>query len=161
MNLAICDDWTEIAEHFENLSATRIQSVFQKFVYWMSELMDKTILFMIDEYEYLFKYALDTTSGFMKMRTMSSDTLSDGSRPFCFWLTGSTSWEQLISEVPGSGEANTVNGEECVTPISKEAFCDMWLNECNLIEDEEKKRLLINPSFLSSFRTTKSLKFLS
>ena len=85
-----CDDWTEIAEKLESLSSTRIQSVFQRLVYWLSELLDRTILFMIDEYEYLFKFALDSTSGFMKLRTMSSDTLPNGSRPFCFWLTGAT-----------------------------------------------------------------------
>lgn len=58
----------------------------------------------------------------MKLRTMSSDTLPNGLRPFCFWLTGATPWDQLISEVPGSGEANTISGYEYVTPITKEAF---------------------------------------
>lgn len=144
VNIVPCDDWSEIAEQLEELSSSRIQSLFQKFVYWLSELIDKTILFMIDEYEYLFKYALDTTSGFMKMRTMSSDTLPNGFRPFCFWLTGSTPWDQLISEVPGSGEANTVNGEEYVTPISSESFREMWLYECNLVEEEERKAFLIS-----------------
>jgi len=137
-----CDDWSEISEQLEELSSSRIQSLFQKLIYWLSELMDKTILFMIDEYEYLFKYALDTTSGFMKMRTMSSDTLPNGARPFCFWLTGSTPWDQLISEVPGSGEANTINGEEYVTPISLESFREMWLHECSLIGDEKIASLL-------------------
>ena len=87
---------------------------------------------MIDEYEYLFKFALDSTSGFMKLRTMSSDTLPNGSRPFCFWLTGATPWAQLITEVPGSGEANTISGYEYVTPLSKDAFMSMWENECKL-----------------------------
>lgn len=64
-----CGDWTEIAESLEHLSSTRIQSIFQRLVYWLADLLDKTILFMIDEYEYLFKYALDSTSGFMKLRT--------------------------------------------------------------------------------------------
>ena len=139
-----CNDWTEIAERLENLSAPRIQSVFQRLVYWLSELMDKTILFMIDEYEYLFKYALDRTSGFMKLRTMSSDVLSNGLRPFRFWLTGSTPWDQLISEVPGSGEANTINAVEYVTPIDQEAFTSMWKTECEMVEDNDLKCLLLS-----------------
>ena len=139
-----CDDWTVIVEKLESLSSTRIQSVFQRLVYWLSDLLDRTILFMIDEYEYLFKYALDTTSGFMKIRTMSSDTLSNGTRPFCFWLTGSTPWDQLISEVPGSGEANTISGYEYVTPLSKDAFMSMWEYECELVEDAKLRKALLN-----------------
>lgn len=138
-----CDDWTEIAERLEYLSSTRIQSVFQRLIYWLADLLDKTILFLIDEYEYLFKYAFDSTSGFMKLRTMSSDTLSNGARPFCFWLTGATPWDQLISEVPGSGEANTISGYEYVTPISKEAFMVMWENECKLVEDSVLRDVLL------------------
>lgn len=139
-----CDDWTEIAERLENLSSSRIQSIFQKVVCFVSELMDKTILFLIDEYEYLFKYALDSPRGFMKLRTMSSDVLPNGLRPFCFWLTGATSWDQLISEVPGSGEANTVSDTEYVTPISKDDFCRMWNSECALVDDEEKRNYLLS-----------------
>ena len=138
-----CDDWTEIAEKLESLSRTRIQSVFQRLVYWLSELLDRTILFMIDEYEYLFKFALDSTSGFMKLRTMSSDTLPNGSRPFCFWLTGATPWAQLITEVPGSGEANTISGYEYVTPLSKDAFMSMWENECKFVDDTELREVLL------------------
>lgn len=139
-----CGDWTEIAESLEHLSSTRIQSIFQRLVYWLADLLDKTILFMIDEYEYLFKYALDSTSGFMKLRTMSSDILANGARPFCFWLTGATPWDQLISEVPGSGEANTISGYEYVTPLKKDAFMSMWRNECNLVEDSTVKELLLH-----------------
>ena len=103
---------------------------------------------MIDEYEYLFKYALDSTSGFMKMRTMSSDTLPNGSRPFCFWLTGATPWDQLISEVPGSGEANTISGYEYVKPLSKDTFMAMWEYECKLVEDSKlRETLLKNKEF--------------
>lgn len=138
-----CDDWTEIAERLEYLSSARIQSVFQRLIYWLADLLDRTILFMIDEYEYLFKYALDSTSGFMKLRTMSSDTLSNGARPFCFWLTGATPWDQLISEVPGSGEANTISGYEYVTPLSKEAFMSMWEDECRIVEDLALRDILL------------------
>lgn len=136
------DDWTEIAEKLEDLSASRIQSLFQKVVYLFSDLMDKTILFIIDEYEYLLKYALDTTAGFMKIRTMSAETLPNGSQPFCFWLIGATSWDNIITQVPGSGETNTVTAYEYVGPISKESFFKMWDKECSLLENMEQKSIL-------------------
>ncbi len=138
------DDWTEIAAQLEGISSSRIQALFHYIVKWFSELIDSTILFLIDEYEYLFKIALDSPAGFYKLRTMSSETMPNGSRPFCFWLTGATSWDQIIKEVPGSGEANTISDYEYVTPISKESFISMWINECGYIEDEEKKKYLLS-----------------
>jgi hypothetical protein len=138
------DDWTEVAEQLEGISSSRIQALFQNIVKWFSELMDSTILFLIDEYEYLFKYALDSPTGFCKLRTMSSETMPNGSRPFCFWLTGATSWDQIRIEVPGSGEANTISDYEYVTPISKDSFNRMWVNECSLVDDEEKKKYLLS-----------------
>lgn len=143
MEIVPTDDWTEIAEKLETLSSSRIQSVFERVVNWFSELMEKTILLMIDEYEFLFRTALDNTAGFMKLRSMSSKTLPNGLRPFCFWLTGSTPWDQLITEIPGSGEANTISNREFVPPISKESFHDMWHDECDIIDDVQKKQLLL------------------
>ena len=138
------DDWSEVAEQLESLSKSRIQSLFERIVKWFSELMERTILLMIDEYEYLFKYALDTPTGFFKLRKLSSCTNSDGFAPFCFWLTGSTPWDQLISEVPGSGEANTISAVEYVAPISREAFEKMWTHECEMVEDKGKKTTLLS-----------------
>ena len=138
------DDWTEISEQLDELSSSRIQALFQRIVKWFSELIDKTILFLIDEYEYLFKYALDTPTGFMKLRKLSSDTNSNGLKPFSFWLTGSIPWDELISKVPGSGEANTISGCEYVTPISKEHFAQMWADECALVDDKDRREQLMS-----------------
>jgi hypothetical protein len=135
-------DWTDISQNLETLSSSRIQSLFQKIIMWFSELLDKTILFMIDEYEYLFKVALDQPTGFMKLRALSSNTNSNGQKPFCFWLTGSSSWDELINDVPGSGEANTISAHEYVTPLTRESFNEMWESECKCIEDDSLREIL-------------------
>jgi len=138
------DDWTEVAEQLEGLSKSKTQNLFERIVVWFSELMDKTVLLMIDEYEYLFKYALDTPNGFFKLRTLSSTTNSNGFRPFCFWLIGATSWDEHISKVPGSGEANTVQDTLFVPPLDKESFMEMWEHECSLINDDETRKFLLD-----------------
>lgn len=136
------DDWTEVADQLEVFSKSKTQHLFELIVVWFSELMDKTVLLMIDEYEYLFKYALDTPNGFFKLRTLSSATNSNGFRPFCFWLTGATSWDEHISKVPGSGEANTVQDTIYVPPLDNESFMEMWEHECSLIDDNETRKFL-------------------
>lgn len=136
------DDWTEVSEQFQNLSIPRTQSLLEKVIKWFSELMEKAILFIIDEYEYLFKYALETPLAFSKIRTMSSDINSEGDKYFCFWIAGATPWDELIAAVPGSGEANTVTSPLFVTPIDKVAFQKMWDYECSKIEDSQKAEIM-------------------
>ena len=138
------DDWTDIIEDLKNLSNPKTQSLFEKIVKWFSEFMEKTLLFMIDEYEYLFIEALEKSSGFMMLRKLSADSLENGLRPFCFWLTGATTWETLIQKVPGSGEANTISYTDFVTPLSKDDFHKMWIYECEMVDEPEKKSLLLS-----------------
>lgn len=142
--LSPSDDWADIIEDLKNLSTPKAQSLFERIVKWFSEFMEKTILFMIDEYEYLFIEALEKSSGFMMLRKLSADSLENGLRPFCFWLTGATTWETLIQKVPGSGEANTISYTDFVTPLTKDEFHKMWIYECEMIEDVAKKSLLLS-----------------
>lgn len=129
------DDWADISEQLVNVSVSRIQSLLEKIVKWFSEYMEKSILFMIDEYEYLFRNALDNSLAFCKIRTMSSDIGNNGEKYFSFWIAGSMPWDELIAEVPGSGEANTVSCPEFVTPIDEESFKKMWEFECAKIKN--------------------------
>lgn len=145
--LSPSDDWTDIIEDLKNLSTPKTQSLFEKIVKWFSELMEKTILFMIDEYEYLFVEALEKSSGFMMLRKLSADSLENGFRPFCFWLCGATSWETLIQRVPGSGEANTISFTDYVRPLSMDDFHKMWIYECEMVEDDKRSMLLSAESF--------------
>ena len=139
-----CDEWIDVYEKLLDHSCPKIQSTYQRLVKLFSELMDKTILLIIDEYEYLFKYALDSPTGFMKLRTLSSSVNKDGLRHFCFWLTGCTPWDEHISSVPGSGEANTVSAFEYVTPLDESSFIKMWEYECSFVDDNDTRQFLLD-----------------
>lgn len=137
-------DWIEIYDQLEQFSSPRLQSLLEKIVKWFSELLDQMILFVIDEYEYLFKYALDNPSSFGKLRKLSSDiSESTESRFFCFWLVGAEPWDKFCTNVPGSGDGNTISSTEFVPPIDRESFAKMWDYECLKIEDVDLKGFMM------------------
>lgn len=136
------NDWSEIEEQLINVSFARIQKLLEKLILYFSSLMDKTILFIIDEYEYLFIEAFDTPVSFMKLRTLSSEINENGEAIFNFWLTGATTWDELCAAVPGSGEANTISSTEWVAPLSEDSFSEMWKFECDKIDDIELKTFI-------------------
>lgn len=137
-------DWSEIDEQLNNISISRIQKLLEKLIYYFSSLMDKTIVFLIDEYEYLFIEAFDTPVSFMKLRSLSTEINDKGEAIFNFWLVGSTTWDELCAAVPGSGEANTISSTEWVVPLNENSFTQMWKFECDKIEDKELKSFLIS-----------------
>ena len=143
VNIKPSEDWTDIDEQLMSLSSVRLQSCLKRVVLFFAELLDKTILFIIDEYEYLFKYILDTPASFMKLRDLSTTINEDGLRPFIFWISGAVNWDHLCTDL-GSGECNPISATEYVTPIDKPDFIKMWNDECELIDDNEKKELLKN-----------------
>lgn len=135
VSLTPSDDWTEIDEQLQILSGSRLQSCLKRIIIFFSSYLEKTILFIIDEYEYLFKYVLDTPASFMKLRELSTSIIDNDLRPFAFWISGALSWDHLCSVI-GSGECNPISATEFVEPIEKSDFVSMWNDECNLIEDE-------------------------
>jgi len=136
------DDWSEIAEGLNHIKGPRAAKLLEKFVKFMSKYIEKTIVFIIDEYEYLFKSAFDSTVAFMKIRQLSGDLdTEDGFKFFAFWLVGSTSWDEFCATYPGSGEANTISEKETVKPISMEEFEKMWIHECSLIDSKDIDRI--------------------
>lgn len=136
------DDRVEIEEQLSNISATRIQALLERTIRLFAKKMNKTILFMIDEYEYLFKYGLDTPSGFFRLRDLSTDLIDNSLRPFSFWIAGVLDWDELCTDI-GSGELNPITAIETLHPIDRSAFSKMWENECDLIEDAEKKKYVL------------------
>ena len=78
------DDWTEVDEQLLSLSSVRLQTCLKKIVTFFAAFMEKTILFVIDEYEYLFKYVLDSPASFMKLRDLSTSVIENDLRPFIF-----------------------------------------------------------------------------
>ena len=147
--IKICpsDDWTDIDEQLSSLSSVRLQTCLKKIVTFFAAFMEKTILFVIDEYEYLFKYVLDSPASFMKLRDLSTSVIENDLRPFIFWISGALNWDHLCSVI-GSGECNPISATEYVTPISKEDFIKMWNDECELIEDDiNRKKILAEVEF--------------
>ena len=136
------DDQLDIEEQLSGISATRIQALLERMIRFFAKKMNKTILFMIDEYEYLFKYGLDTPSGFFRLRDLSTTLIDDSLRPFCFWVAGVLDWDELCTDI-GSGELNPITAIEIVYPIEKDAFCKMWKAECELIDDAAKKQIVL------------------
>ena len=138
-----CDDWTSIYEQLQNsaISLVKAQKIFSELVNTFAELMEKNILFLFDEYEFMFKYGFDSPEGFMKLRTLSTSTLGNGIHPFSFWIAGSKTWDVFCTLI-GSGELNVINTTEYILPITYEDFSSMWDHECALIEDETIKNLV-------------------
>lgn len=137
-----CDDWSEIAESLKEIKGPRAAKLLEKVIKQMSLIIEKTILFVIDEYEYLFKSAFDSPIAFMKIRQLSSDLDADTDfKYFSFWLVGSTTWDEFCSEHPGSGEANTISEIEYVCPISFDAFKLLWEAECAKIDPQNSERV--------------------
>ena len=137
------DDQLDIEEQLYGISATRIQALLERMIRFFAKKMNKTILFMIDEYEYLFKYGLDTPSGFFRLRDLSTTLIDDSLRPFCFWIAGVLDWDELCTDI-GSGELNPITAIEIVHPIEKDAFYKMWEAECELIDDAAKKQIVLD-----------------
>lgn len=139
--IAPSDEWEDIFEQINDVSSVKVQGLFEEIIKFFSELLGKTILFLIDEYEYLFKYSFDSPEGFMRMRTLSTQSLNNGLRPFSFWIAGAISWDYLCS-LTGSGELNVINATETLTPLTKEDFTSLWQSEIELVADTTLKNKL-------------------
>ena len=128
-------DWEDIFESLENVNAVRIQGLFEEIIMFFSELLDKTILLLIDEYEWLFRFSFDQPVGFMKLRNFSSRLSSTGISPFSFWIVGATPWDYLCT-LTGSGELNVIDAPPIhLGPIDYESFCHMWKSEIDNLNE--------------------------
>ena len=143
VSLTPSDEWTEIDEQIQSLTGARLQSCLKRIIVFFASYLEKTILFIIDEYEYLFKYVLDSPASFMKLRELSTSIIDDDLRPFVFWISGALSWDHLCSVI-GSGECNPISATEFVEPIGKSDFISMWNDECDLIEDEILRKFVVS-----------------
>lgn len=119
-------DWEDVFESLNNVNTVRIQGLFEELVSFFSELIGKAILFLIDEYEWLFRFSFDEPVGFMKLRNFSSKQLSNGISPFSFWIAGATPWDYLCS-ITGSPELNVIDAPVIhISNIDYDSFCKMW-----------------------------------
>ncbi len=128
------DFWEDIYIALQEINDIRIPGLFEDVVTFFADLTEKTILFLIDEYEYLFRFTFDNPTGFMKLRNFTSKLTDKGLNPFTFFVSGGITWEDLCSST-GSGELNCIDQLLYVTPIDFDSFKKMWDYEVSLISD--------------------------
>ena len=132
------DFWEDTYELLKDVSSSRLQEMLKEVVTFFSDLIDKTFLFLFDEYEYLFKYGFDQPTGFTTLRNFSSKLNNKGKNPFVFFIAGGMTWEKLCS-ITKSGELNVIDQIIRVTPIQKEDFIKLWNHELSFLEIQSKE----------------------
>ena len=136
-------DTNDIVEQLDKLSFPRIQALLEDVIRFFSALLEKHILFIFDEYEYLFKYCFEDSNAFMPLRALADERQENTEPPiFSYWLVGAISWDVLSVSI-GSGVANNVTISEYVTPLTKDDFSKMWNYECSLIDNSTYRLKLI------------------
>jgi AAA+ ATPase superfamily predicted ATPase len=130
--------WEDTYDALENTSRTRLPEVLKDVLLFFSELIEKTFLFLFDEYEYLFKYGFDKPTGFTTLRNFSSRLNNNGRNPFIFFVAGVLTWEKLCT-LTKSGELNVIDGIVRVTPIQQDDFKKMWVHESTFLENPAKE----------------------
>lgn len=124
--------WEDTYDALRVISSTRLQEMLKEIIMFFSDLLGKTFLFLFDEYEYLFKYGFDQPTGFTTLRNFSSKLNKYGKNPFFFFIAGGMTWEKLCS-ITKSGELNVIDQIIRVTPIQKQEFEKMWIDELKAI----------------------------
>jgi hypothetical protein len=130
--------WENTYELLRDISSSRLQEILKEVITFFSDLIDKTFLFLFDEYEYLFKYGFDQPTGFTTLRNFSSKLNNKGKNPFIFFIAGCMTWEKLCS-ITKSGELNVIDQIIRVTPIQKEDFNKLWNHELSFTENPSKE----------------------
>lgn len=150
-------DYLKVFSDLKKVPDSYMDDLFIRITKSFAEKLNKTILVIFDEFEYLAKSTFyDNLEGFYPLRDFSTDRLDSGLRPFFFWLIGARPWGSFVSEnqlskvdvIGGSGEFNGVEIEHYLSPIEKDAFLSFWQSRCNEYyenrkdEIEEKEKLL-------------------
>lgn len=135
-------DWEDNYENLQPLKIVKLNAVLGDIIRFFSGIMEKTILFMIDEYEHLFQKSFTNPEGFMPLRTLSTENEKDQVKPFAFWIAGAVGWKDLCSQI-GSAELNVINASLNLMPLEKNDFEEMWKFEVSLCADKSKSEMLM------------------
>lgn len=134
--------------------------LFKKVYSYFADKIQKTILVIFDEYEYLAKSTFENLDGFMTVRDFSTDSLDCGLRPFIFWLVGARSWGSFVQAnklsnvevIGGSGEFNNVEIEHYLSPLSSEEFIKFWNDRCESYYGEpDSDEILAEKELIKSY----------
>lgn len=135
--------WEDNFEGLSDLKSVRLNSVMSDMIKEFSNLMEKTILFMIDEYEHLFMKSFTNPEGFMPLRSLSSVNEKDLVKPFAFWIAGAVGWKELCTQI-GSAELNVINTSINLMPLDWGDFETMWKYEVSLCKENDIQNMLLN-----------------
>lgn len=135
--------WEVNFEGLSDLKSVRLNSVMSDMINEFSNLMEKTILFMIDEYEHLFVKSFTNPEGFMPLRSLSSVNEKDLVKPFAFWIAGAVGWKELCTQI-GSAELNVINTSINLMPLEKGDFEAMWKYEVSLCKEKNVQDMLMS-----------------
>lgn len=134
--------WEKNYEQLLGEKRVILNLAFREIILQFSELIDKTILFLIDEYEYLFTDSFSKPEGFMPMRALSSES-GDKVKPFAFWIAGAIGWKRLCSLI-GSSELNVINVSLSLMPLEKDDFGKMWKDEVSKCGNKDLEAYLMS-----------------
>lgn len=130
-------------EKIKQYNSCSIADTFADAIRKFSQIIRKTIVFVFDEYEFLMTKAFSESTGFQTLRKLSSETY-EGIRPFSYLVAGAVTWEHLCSSI-GSKELNTIGSHiHYVKPLKYDDFKIFWNHECEKIDDDELKSMIIN-----------------
>ena len=132
--------------YFSTLSSDidrAIPDIFAEVVRFYSMKMNKTIVFLFDEYEFLMSKGFGEPTGFQTLRKLTAENI-DGFRPCSFLVAGAVMWRHLCSTI-GSKELNTIGSHiYYIKPLKKNDFCDYWQAECEKINDKKLKDIMLS-----------------
>ena len=139
--------WEDIYDYLQELNKPKTMGVFSELIESCAQKTNKSVLFLIDEYEYLLAERFDGIEDFYHMRFLGQTT-SEGKKFFSFWIAGATDWSDMCSRwgsLPGSPPFNTIDTPFVyLGPLDKEAFHAMWMREIGFVNDEGKRRFLLD-----------------
>lgn len=124
-------------DNLESLSALtserQRQAVFKLAEYFRGQTsIDKYILLLLDEIDYMLLTAFESPDDFQRIRGEATKNKATTK----FWVAGPASWKTMCNSV-GSPGLNCGLQNISLLPLEYSDFSTMWETECSLIEDEE------------------------
>lgn len=94
--------------------------------------LDIQLIYLFDEYEFLFLNVLDRQSCFYIIRSLTEKTLGDNRPALTYLISGNTKWSQFADTI-GSPELNTIGaGFVYLGGIDQDAFSNLCLRLFNI-----------------------------
>lgn len=139
------EEWGAVYQQVCQYEGKNVISLFESIVKSFAKRMNKTILLMIDEYEYLLTKSMEP-EGFNTIRGLTQKPIKNTSlMPMKYLICGAKNWEIFQKEID-SGVLNQTGVTEYLPPISEKDFKDMWRYETSRkdVNQTSKAKLMQN-----------------